>query len=163
MIEQRDREDFETAARNFRSHLDALAARLMGAGLTAAAGPVLVLERQVYYGANGISLALMSVLPAAPAESDEPERRPRAGNRQRAPKGQGSHRHKFGPDGKCACGAERQRAPKGSGRAAAPVDRAPGVLPGTGLPAGYRAPMPADEADDPFADGNMGSSGVVRR
>jgi hypothetical protein len=77
--------------------------------------------------------------------------------RKRAPKGQGSHRHKFDGADKCACGAERQRAPKGGGPA-------PGVLPAVGPPPNYRAPRPiGDDAPDRFDGGAFGTSGTGDR
>ena len=89
---------------------------------------------------------------AAAAPPPKPERK-------RAPKGQGSHRHKFDVDGKCDCGAARRRAARGSGERPSPEART--------VPLPMSAPPPARRSlgeydDDPFADGNMGSSGVRR-
>jgi hypothetical protein len=152
MIDARDKEEFERTAYNFRGQISTLATRLMDEGAHDAAGKALVLERLIYGHANALSLALSAVLPAVAPEPD-PERRKRASAGKRAPKGQGAHRHEFGDDGACACGAKRQRAPKGSAEArTVPLPLA--VAP--------RAPL-GDDAPDRFDGGTFGSSGVERR
>jgi len=77
---------------------------------------------------------------------------------KRAPKGQGAHRHKFDPDGRCNCGAARRRAPKGSGVVRESVEaRTPP------LPQINSRPTIGDNVPDRFDGGTMGSSSTRER
>jgi len=160
MIEQREIDEHTAAVGNFRDHLRTFATRLIDAHAHGAAGLLLVLDQQVYQLHNRFMLG------AAPSPTSEPELEPakRAAGK-RAPKGQGSHRHKFNAQGVCAdagafrgCGATRRRAAKGSAAASPEARTVPLPLSGNGA----RRPI-GDDVPDPFDGGAFGSSSTNDR
>jgi len=135
---QRAKEEIEQSMNATREQLRSFGVRLIDAGAhDNIAGAALVLERMIYFKGNGLLRMLLSELPAAPDEEDEPQ--PKRGGGKRAPKGQGAHRHKFNAAGVCElqvngkpCGAKRQRAAKGGAAERPSAEQRTGNLPAVG-------------------------------
>jgi len=159
------KDDLDVAALNYSETLNRIAANLIDNGDRAYAGDLLVADR-VSRG----QLARVQHWLSSLVQEDEKEPGParRAPGRKRAPTGAGEHRHKYNDRGVCGllingalCGAVRQRKARG-----AEPEPASAVLPRVGLPAGYRAPVPApvdDDGEDVYSRGTMGGSSTTER
>ena len=163
--DRRDLEDFNTAAGNFRSICRTMGNRTRE-HFKQIAGALYVLEEIVYREAQEVWLLWAAQLPQELPPEDEQRQRPAkrkaAAGAARAPKGQGSHRHTFGPDGICSsCGDKRLRAPKGS--ATTPAERPSAEARTVPLPLPTSRRPIGDSADDPFEGGTFGSSGTGDR
>lgn len=160
--------DLDTLRVNVSETFTRIADRLIDDGETGVGGALLVLERS----SRKDFADVMGWFAQATAAADPPGTPARrGGERKRAPKGQGEHRHKYNERGVCGllvngalCGAPRQRTAKGSAKpAAAPPSPEARTVPIAFTGYGKGTPPPPDGDEDRFAGGAFGSSSTTER
>ena len=127
----------------------------------AVAPPLAVLLLQKAYGALAETAnAIGDLLTPDEAPAEAPPSHVEAKRAREA----GDHRHKFGPDNRCAvAGCGQVKSANGRKPAAPPEGNGIQIPPDTRtLPLPAARPL-GDAAADRFVDGGQGSSGVVRR